>query len=335
MSVEEADYGLKIFSLSSNQELAGKIASSMGVPLGQISVSHFSDGEIKIAIEESIRGDNVYIIQSTSDPVNDNLMELLIMIDACRRASAKTINIVIPYFGYARQDRKAQPREPITAKLVARMIENAGATRILALDLHAAQIQGFFEVPVDHLYGAPLLAEYFLNNEKYTDSDVVVVSPDHGGVTRARKLAEFLKAPIAIIDKRRPKANVAEVMNIVGNVEGRHAIIIDDMIDTAGTITLAAKAIKDAGALSVVACCTHPVLSGPAIQRLGDSVLDEVIVSDSIFLSEDKKIDKIKQVTVSELIAEAIVRIHENRSVSPLFNEKFKGVHHEIDRIGE
>jgi ribose-phosphate pyrophosphokinase len=335
MSVEEADYGLKIFSLSSNQELAGKIASSMGVPLGQISVSHFSDGEIKIAIEESIRGDNVYIIQSTSDPVNDNLMELLIMIDACRRASAKAINIVIPYFGYARQDRKAQPREPITAKLVARMIENAGATRILALDLHAAQIQGFFEVPVDHLYGAPLLAEYFLNNEKYTDSDVVVVSPDHGGVTRARKLAEFLKAPIAIIDKRRPKANVAEVMNIVGNVEGRHAIIIDDMIDTAGTITLAAKAIKDAGALSVVACCTHPVLSGPAIQRLDDSVLDEVIVSDSIFLSEDKKIDKIKQVTVSELIAEAIVRIHENRSVSPLFNEKFKGVHHEIDRIGE
>ncbi|RPA60564.1 ribose-phosphate diphosphokinase [Aerococcus agrisoli] len=335
MSVAEADYGLKIFSLSSNQELAGKIASSMGVPLGQISVSHFSDGEIKIAIEESIRGDNVYIIQSTSDPVNDNLMELLIMIDACRRASAKTINIVIPYFGYARQDRKAQPREPITAKLVARMIENAGATRILALDLHAAQIQGFFEVPVDHLYGAPLLAEYFLNNEKYTDSDVVVVSPDHGGVTRARKLAEFLKAPIAIIDKRRPKANVAEVMNIVGNVEGRHAIIIDDMIDTAGTITLAAKAIKDAGALSVVACCTHPVLSGPAIQRLDDSVLDEVIVSDSIFLSEDKKIDKIKQVTVSELIAEAIVRIHENRSVSPLFNEKFKGVHHEIDRIGE
>lgn len=332
MSEITADHGLKIFSLSSNKELAEKIASSIGISLGEISVSHFSDGEIKIAIEESIRGDNVYIIQSTSDPVNDNLMELLIMIDACRRASAKTINVVIPYFGYARQDRKAQPREPITAKLVARMMENAGATRILALDLHAAQIQGFFEVPVDHLYGAPLLAEYFLTNEKYVDSDVVVVSPDHGGVTRARKLAEFLKAPIAIIDKRRPKANVAEVMNIVGDVEGRHAIIIDDMIDTAGTITLAASAIQDAGALSVVACCTHPVLSGPAIQRLEDSVLDEVIVSDSIFLTDEKRIDKIKQVTVAELIAEAIIRIHENRSVSPLFNEKFKGMHHAIDQ---
>ena len=324
MSESIVDHGLKIFSLSSNKELAEKIATSMGVELGHISVSHFSDGEIKIAIEESIRGDNVYIIQSTSDPVNDNLMELLIMIDACRRASAETINVVIPYFGYARQDRKAQPREPITAKLVARMMENAGATRILALDLHAAQIQGFFEVPVDHLYGAPLLAEYFLTNDRYTDSDIVVVSPDHGGVTRARKLAEFLKAPIAIIDKRRPKANVAEVMNIVGDVANRHAIIIDDMIDTAGTITLAASAIKDAGALSVVACCTHPVLSGPAIQRLEDSDLDEVVVSDSIFLADEKRIDKIKQVTVSELIAEAIVRIHENRSVSPLFEEQFK-----------
>ena len=301
MSESIVDHGLKIFSLSSNKELAEKIATSMGVELGHISVSHFSDGEIKIAIEESIRGDNVYIIQSTSDPVNDNLMELLIMIDACRRASAETINVVIPYFGYARQDRKAQPREPITAKLVARMMENAGATRILALDLHAAQIQGFFEVPVDHLYGAPLLAEYFLTNDRYTDSDIVVVSPDHGGVTRARKLAEFLKAPIAIIDKRRPKANVAEVMNIVGDVANRHAIIIDDMIDTAGTITLAASAIKDAGALSVVACCTHPVLSGPAIQRLEDSDLDEVVVSDSIFLPDEKRIDKIKQVTVSEL----------------------------------
>ena len=331
MSESIVDHGLKIFSLSSNKELAEKIATSMGVELGHISVSHFSDGEIKIAIEESIRGDNVYIIQSTSDPVNDNLMELLIMIDACRRASAETINVVIPYFGYARQDRKAQPREPITAKLVARMMENAGATRILALDLHAAQIQGFFEVPVDHLYGAPLLAEYFLTNDRYTDSDIVVVSPDHGGVTRARKLAEFLKAPIAIIDKRRPKANVAEVMNIVGDVANRHAIIIDDMIDTAGTITLAASAIKDAGALSVVACCTHPVLSGPAIQRLEDSDLDEVVVSDSIFLPDEKRIDKIKQVTVSELIAEAIVRIHENRSVSPLFTEKFEGMHHVIE----
>ena len=330
MQGEAVDPNIKIFSLNSNQELAEKVAQSIGVPLGKVSVSQFSDGEIKINIEESIRGNNVYIIQSTSSPVNDHLMELMIMIDACRRASAETINVVIPYFGYARQDRKAKPREPITSKLIANMIESAGATRILALDLHTSQIQGFFDVPVDHLMGAPLLANYFLNEEKLEKQDMVVVSPDHGGVTRARKLAEFLDAPIAIIDKRRPEANVAEVMNIVGNVEGRHAIIIDDMIDTAGTITLAAEALEDAGALSVVACCTHPVLSGPAIERLDNSVLREVVVTDSIQLPEEKRIDKIKQVTVAELIAEAIVRIHENRSVSPLFNEKFKGLEHTI-----
>lgn len=330
MQGSTADSKIKIFSLNSNNDLAEKVAQSVGVELGKVSVTQFSDGEIKINIEESIRGCDVYLVQSTSSPVNDHLMELLIMIDACRRASAKTINVVIPYFGYARQDRKAKPREPITSKLVANMIESAGATRILALDLHASQIQGFFDVPVDHLLGAPLLANYFLNDESLSKEDMVVVSPDHGGVTRARKLAEFLKAPIAIIDKRRPKANVAEVMNIVGDVKDRHAIIIDDMIDTAGTITLAAKALEDAGALSVVACCTHPVLSGPAIERLEASVLKEVIVTDSIQLPEEKQIEKIKQVTVSELIAEAIVRIHENRSVSPLFNEKFKGLEHSI-----
>ncbi|MCZ0718032.1 ribose-phosphate diphosphokinase [Aerococcus kribbianus] len=330
MQDSATEHKLKIFSLNSNNDLAEKVAQSVGVELGKVSVTQFSDGEIKINIEESIRGCNVYIIQSTSYPVNDHLMELMIMIDACRRASATTINVVLPYFGYARQDRKAKPREPITSKLVANMIEGAGATRILALDLHAAQIQGFFDVPVDHLLGAPLLANYFLSDDSLAKEDMVVVSPDHGGVTRARKLAEFLKAPIAIIDKRRPKANVAEVMNIVGEVKGRHAIIIDDMIDTAGTITLAAKALQEAGALSVVACCTHPVLSGPAIQRLEDSVLKEVIVTDSIYLPEEKRIDKIKQVTVSELIAEAIIRIHENRSVSPLFNEKFKGLEHAI-----
>ena len=330
MQGEAVDPNIKIFSLNSNQELAERVAQSIGVPLGKVSVSQFSDGEIKINIEESIRGNNVYIIQSTSSPVNDHLMELMIMIDACRRASAETINVVIPYFGYARQDRKAKPREPITSKLIANMIESAGATRILALDLHASQIQGFFDVPVDHLMGAPLLANYFLNDEKLEKQDMVVVSPDHGGVTRARKLSEFLDAPIAIIDKCRPEANVAEVMNIVGNAEGRHAIIIDDMIDTAGTITLAAEALEDAGALSVVACCTHPVLSGPAIERLDNSVLREVVVTDSIQLPEEKRIDKIKQVTVAELIAEAIVRIHENRSVSPLFNEKFKGLEHTI-----
>ena len=317
-----SDPNLKIFALSSNRPLAQKIADQVGVELGKVSVTHFSDGEIKINIDESIRGDHVYIVQSTSYPVNDNLMELLIMIDALRRASAKTINIVLPYYGYARQDRKAQSREPITAKLVANMITQAGADRVLTLDLHAAQIQGFFDIPVYHLLGAPLLANYFLENN-FKDKDIVVVSPDHGGVTRARKLAEFLHAPIAIIDKRRPKANVAEVMNIIGDVKGKVAVLIDDMIDTAGTITLAAQAIQDAGALEVYACCTHPVLSGPALDRLNASVIKEVVVTDSIQVPEEKTGGKIVQVSVDQLMAEAIRRIHENRSVSPLFIEKF------------
>ena len=317
-----SDPNLKIFALSSNRPLAQKIADQVGVDLGKVSVTQFSDGEIKINIDESIRGDHVYIVQSTSYPVNDNLMELLIMIDALRRASAKTINVVLPYYGYARQDRKAQSREPITAKLVANMITQAGADRVLTLDLHAAQIQGFFDIPVDHLLGAPLLANYFLENN-FKDKDIVVVSPDHGGVTRARKLAEFLHAPIAIIDKRRPKANVAEVMNIIGDVKGKVAVLIDDMIDTAGTITLAAQAIQDAGALEVYACCTHPVLSGPALDRLNASVIKEVVVTDSIQVPEEKTGGKIVQVSVDQLMAEAIKRIHENRSVSPLFIEKF------------
>lgn len=317
-----SDPNLKIFALSSNRPLAQKIATQVGVELGKVSVTQFSDGEIKINIDESIRGDHVYIVQSTAYPVNDNLMELLIMIDALRRASAKTINVVIPYYGYARQDRKAQSREPITAKLVANMITQAGADRVLTLDLHAAQIQGFFDIPVDHLLGAPLLANYFLENN-FKDKDIVVVSPDHGGVTRARKLAEFLHAPIAIIDKRRPKANVAEVMNIIGDVKGKVAVLIDDMIDTAGTITLAAQALQDAGATEVYACCTHAVLSGPAMQRLNDSVIKEVVVTDSIEVPEEKTGGKIVQVSVDQLMAEAIRRIHENRSVSPLFIEKF------------
>ena len=317
-----SDPNLKIFALSSNRPLAQKIADQVGVELGKVSVTHFSDGEIKINIDESIRGDHVYIVQSTSYPVNDNLMELLIMIDALRRASAKTINVVLPYYGYSRQDRKAQSREPITAKLVANMITQAGADRVLTLDLHAAQIQGFFDIPVDHLLGAPLLANYFLENN-FKDKDIVVVSPDHGGVTRARKLAEFLHAPIAIIDKRRPKANVAEVMNIIGDVKGKVAVLIDDMIDTAGTITLAAQALQDAGALEVYACCTHPVLSGPALDRLNASVIKEVVVTDSIQVPEEKTGGKIVQVSVDQLMAEAIKRIHENRSVSPLFIEKF------------
>lgn len=322
MSEQYFDPKLKIFALNSNKPLAEKIAAEVGVPLGKSSVKRFSDGEIQINIEESIRGDEIFLIQSTSAPVNDNLMEILIMIDALRRASAKTINVVLPYYGYARQDRKARSREPITAKLVANMLTMAGADRILALDLHAVQIQGFFDIPVDHLMGAPLLADYFLSND--LAENAVVVSPDHGGVTRARKLADFLKTPIAIIDKRRPRPNVSEVMNIIGNVNGKRAIIIDDMIDTAGTITLAAQALKDTGATEVFACCTHPVLSGPAIQRIEDSVIKQMIVTDSIDLPKEKLIDKMVQVSVGPLIGDAIKRIHENKPVSPLFENRFK-----------
>ena len=323
MSNSYKDSCLKIFSLNSNKPLAEKIAKSVGVELGKSSVQRFSDGEMTMNIEESIRGDEVYVIQSTSYPVNDHLLELLIMIDALKRASAKTINVVMPYYGYARQDRKARSREPITAKLVANMLTAAGATRMLTLDLHAVQIQGFFDIPVDHLMAAPLLADYFITNG-YVGDDTVVVSPDHGGVTRARKLAEFLKAPIAIIDKRRPKANVAEVMNIIGNVEGKKCILIDDMIDTAGTITLAATALKEAGAVEVLASCTHPVLSGPAMERLADSPIEKVIVTDSIYLPEENRIDKIEEVSVGALIGDAIKRIHENKPVSPLFEKKTK-----------
>lgn len=315
------DDRLKIFALNSNRPLAQKIADYVGVELGKLSVDRFSDGEIQINIEESIRGDNVYVIQSTSAPVNDNLMELLIMIDALRRASANTINVVLPYYGYARQDRKTRSREPITAKLVANMIEHAGADRVLALDLHAAQIQGFFDIPVDHLMGAPLLADYFIENG--IAKDAVVISPDHGGVTRARALAEFLKAPIAIIDKRRPKANVAQIMHIIGNVKGKKCIMLDDMIDTAGTITLGSQALMDQGAKEVYAAATHAVLSGPAIERLEKSPLKEVVVTDSIQLTPEKQIDKIKQVSVAPLIGSAIKRINENRPVSPLFNNRF------------
>jgi ribose-phosphate pyrophosphokinase len=323
MSEHYSDPKLKIYALSSNRPLAEKIAEDVGVELGNVSVKKFSDGEIRINIEESIRGDHVYVVQSTSAPSNDHLMETLIMIDALRRASAKTINVVIPYYGYARQDRKARAREPITAKLVANMLTQAGADRILTLDLHAAQIQGFFDIPVDHLLGASLLANWFLDAGLGGD-ETVVVSPDHGGVTRARKLAEFLKSPIAIIDKRRPKANVAEVMNIIGNVEGKTAVLIDDLIDTAGTITLAAKALKEQGAKEVYACGTHPVFSGPAIERIEESAIKKMVVTDSIFLPEDKRIEKIEQVSVGSLMGHAIKRIHENRPVSPLFEKKFK-----------
>jgi len=309
---------VKIFSLNSNQPLAEKIAAAVGVPLGKCTVNQFSDGEIQINIEESVRGCDVYVIQSTSYPVNDNLMELLIMVDALKRASAGTINVVMPYYGYARQDRKARAREPITSKLVANMLQIAGSDRIITVDLHAAQIQGFFDIPVDHLMGAPLIANYFLQNGLCGD-DVVVVSPDHGGVTRARKLAEILKSPLAIIDKRRPRANVAEVMNIIGNIEGKKCVLIDDMIDTAGTITLACNALREKGATEIYASCTHPVLSGPALERITASAITKLVITDTINLPEENKIEKIVEVSVGELIGEAITRIHENKPVSPLF----------------
>lgn len=308
---------LKLFSLNSNRGLAEEIAKVIGIELSKCSVSSFSDGEIQINIEESIRGCDVFVIQSTSSPVNQNIMELLIMIDALKRASAQTINVVMPYYGYARQDRKARAREPITAKLVANLLETAGATRVIALDLHAPQIQGFFDIPIDHLMGVPILAEYFKG--KGLNDDVVVVSPDHGGVTRARKMAERLKAPIAIIDKRRPRPNVAEVMNIVGKIDGKIAILIDDIIDTAGTITLAANALIENGAKEVYACCTHPVLSGPAIERIESSKIKELVVTNTIELHEEKKIDKVVQLSVAPLIAEAIIRVYEKQSVSTLF----------------
>lgn len=307
---------LKVFTLNSNPALAHEITNQIGVEMGKSSVKRFSDGEIQVNIEESIRGCDVFLVQSTSEPANEHLMELLIMIDAVKRASAKNINVVMPYYGYARQDRKARSREPITSKLIANLLETAGATRVITTDLHASQIQGFFDIPVDQLLGEPILSKHFLDKGI---EDVVVVSPDHGGVIRARKMADRLKAPIAIIDKRRPKPNVSEVMNIIGDVEGRTAIIVDDIIDTAGTMTLAADALLEKGAKDVFACCTHPVLSGPAIERIENSNIKELAVTNTIVLPEEKQIDKIKQLSLAPLIAEAIIRVHEQTSVSTLF----------------
>lgn len=311
------DSHLKVFTCNANPVLAKEICEIIGIPLGDAEVIHFSDGEIQVRLNESVRGADVFIIQPTSAPVNEHLMEVLVMVDALKRASAKSINVVIPYYRYARQDRKARARDPITAKLVANLIETAGAHRMISMDLHATQIQGFFDIPVDHLLGVPILADYF---SKKNLEDIVIVSPDHGGVTRARKMAERLGAPIAIIDKRRPEPNVSEVMNIVGSVAGKTAILIDDIIDTAGTITLAADALKEAGAKEIYATCTHPVLSGPAIERIQNSQIKEMIVTNTIPLSKEKEIDKIKVLSVAPLIGEAIIRIHEELSVSKLFD---------------
>lgn len=307
----------KIFSGNSNVELAREIANFMGKPLGDASVSCFSDGEISVNINETVRGVDVFVVQSTCDPVNNNLMELLIMIDAMKRASAWRINAVIPYYGYARQDRKAKARDPITAKLVANLITSAGADRVLSMDLHAAQIQGYFDIPVDHLLGMPILVKYIqdLNLDNF-----VIVSPDVGSVTRARKMADPLDAPIAIVDKRRPKANVSEIMNVIGDIDGKNVVLVDDMIDTAGTICNAANALKSMGAKDVYCCATHPVLSGHAVERIQNSVIKEMILLNTIAIPPEKKLDKIKVLSVAPLFSEAMMRIFSNDSVSKLFD---------------
>ena len=300
---------IKIFSGNAYPKAAEEIAKSLGLPLGKCTVGHFADGEVSVSLEESVRGSDVFIVQSTCNPVNDNLMELIIMIDAFKRASAGRITAVMPYFGYARQDRKAKARDPISAKVVANMLTAAGADRVLTMDLHASQIQGFFDIPVDHLMGAPILTPYFQPIVHHHEDEYVAVSPDHGSVNRVRKFAEKLDIPLAIIDKRRPKANVSEVMNIIGDVKGKKCIILDDMVDTAGTLCNAAKAlIEVGGALSVTACATHGPLSGPAIQRIKDSVLEELVLLDTIPVSEEKKAEcgKITVLPVAPVFAEAI-----------------------------
>lgn len=309
--------GMKIITGNSNPTLAKEISDILETPITQAEVGTFSDGEITVRIEESVRGNDVFVVQSTCAPVNDNLMELLIMIDALKRASAARINAVIPYYGYARQDRKARARDPITAKLVSDLITAAGADRVLTMDLHASQIQGFFNLPVDHLLGVPILSEHFAR--KNID-DLVVVSPDLGSVTRTRNFAERLHAPMAIIDKRRPKANVSEVMNVIGDIKNKNVILIDDMIDTAGTITNGANALKNMGAKEVYATCTHPVLSGPAIDRINQSVIKELVTANTIPLTAEKQSDKITTLSVAPLFAKAITRIYEGLSVSKLFD---------------
>ena len=308
--------GLKIFSGNANKPLAHEICSDLNIPLGDAEISHFSDGEILVQINENVRGKDVFVIQSVSNPVNQNLMELLIMIDAFKRASAKRITAVMPYYCYARQDRKVQPRVPITAKLVADLLEAAGSNRLLTIDLHAGQIQGFFDIPVDHLYAAPVLVDYL---QKKDFKDFVVISPDAGGVERARAIAKRINATLAIIDKRREGPNVAKVMNIIGDVKDRGVIVVDDIIDTAGTLVQAVEALKKNGAKRVFASCTHAVLSGPAVERINNSALEEVIVTNTICIDEQKRTKKIVILSIAKLLAEAIKNIHTESSVSSLF----------------
>jgi len=306
---------LKVFSGNANRSLAEAIAKELKVELGKALVGRFSDGEIQLKVEDNVRGADCFIIQPTCAPVNENIMELLIMADALRRASASRITAVMPYYGYARQDRKAEPRVPISSKLVANIIVASGVNRVLAMDLHASQIQGFFDIPVDHLYATPVLLSYF-RAKKF--SDLVVVSPDAGGVERARNFAKNLSADLAIVDKRRPRANEAEIMNVIGEVNGKTAIILDDMVDTAGTLVKVAKAIKDKGAVRVMAACSHAILSGNAREKILNSDIEELVTTDSVPREQNGK-DKIVTLSVAALLAEAISRVHNNESVSSLF----------------
>ena len=308
---------IKIFSLNSNKPLAEDIAKYIGVELSECEVKRFADGEVRVNINETVRGHEVFVVQPTCAPVNDHYMELLIMIDALKRASADTINVIMPYYGYSRQDRKAAARQPISAKLIADILQAAGASRVLCLDLHADQIQGFFNIPIDNFFAMPIFAEYFLDKGI---EDIVVVSPDHGGTTRARRLAMVLDAPIAIADKRRPKPNQAEIMNMIGEVKGKNCIIIDDMVDTAGTLTIVANFIKDQGAKNVYACCSHALLSGDALSKIENSAIVELVCTDSIKLSDEKKAcKKIIQLPIAPLIGQGIMNIIDDKPVSDLF----------------
>ena len=309
---------LKIFTGNANPALAKEICDYLGLPLGEAFVGRFNNGEVQIMIDESVRGKDVFIIQPTSYPVNDNLMELMVMADALKRASARHITAVVPYYGYARQDRKTRGREPITAKLVANLMQTSGITRLVTIDLHAGQIQGFFDVPVDHLYGASILAKYI--NEKDLE-DVIVVSPDLGGVTRARDLADRIGAPIAIIEKKRPEPGVAKVMNLIGDVKGKNCIIVDDIVDTAGSLVEGAKALKEFGAKSVMAAVTHAVLTDPASERIANSNIKELIVTNTMPLPENCKLENVTQLSVAPLLGEAIMRIFHEVSVSNLFDK--------------
>ena len=308
---------VKIFALNSNMELAQEIADHIGIPLSKCTVNRFSDGEVQVNIDETVRGHIVFVVQSTNCPVNEHYMELLIMIDALKRASAEEINIIMPYYGYSRQDRKAAPRQPISAKLMADLLQTAGATRLMCLDLHADQIQGFFNIPIDNFLALPILAEYFIKKEL---DDVVVVAPDHGGTTRARKLAVVLDAPMAIVDKRRPRPNVAEVMNVIGDIEGKNCVIIDDMIDTAGTLSIVVKTLKERGAKTVRACCSHALLSGAAVEKLNSVPLEELVVTNTTRITEEKKqVKNLTVLSVANLLSRGIMNIIDDKPVSDLF----------------